>query len=474
MSSLFLAAVASAASAASSARPAPSAAPGTFLGVGTSTLFALLPEALIVLAALGVFFDEPLRLRRRWLPLATAGVVAVALAWELVFGARIVSLFGGGFEQDRFALFAKIVLLVVTGLVLLTSEWTPIGPQPGIAMLLLACFGGMVVASAGDAAGLWTGLALAVLGSCGYAATRSGLAVARRLLAVAGTLLAVVLLGVALTGAATGSLAFSGLAAGLKPPLALPLAIALALTLTALLGLVSLGPWLGPLAVVGAGLALLRFAGLAGHDAGAWAVLVPVLSAGAMLAGALGALAGGPARTQLSWVGLVQLGWFAAALVVPDRTGLGAGLYLLAAYVLATAAAPLALGDLPHGLAGLNERGPARAAAYIFSLLSLAGVPPLAGFFGQFAVGAQLARGQFFWLIALGSFSSAVAAIAVLREVRLAYLTSPGEHLPRAARHAWAPFAGAVLSSGLVVLYGVFAWPVSSLAAQGGKAIGLP
>lgn len=472
--SALLVAVASAASAASGARSAAPGPSGTFLGVGSSTVDALLPEALIVLGALAVFFDEPLRLRRRWLPLAAVALVALALAWELVFGARIVSLFNGGFEQDRFALFAKLVLLVTTGLVLLTSEWTPLGPRPGLAMLLLACFGGMTVASATGAAGLWSGLALAVLASAGYAATRSGVVVARRSLAVAGTLLAIVLLGIAIAGASTGSLTFDGLAGGLKAPLGLPLAIALALSLTALLGLLTLGPWLGPLVVAAAGLALLRFAAVAGHDAAAWSVLVPALAASAMLAGALGALAGAPARAQLARVGLVQLGWFAAALVVPDRTGLGAGLYLLAAYLLASTGAPLALGDLPHGLAGLNERAPARAAAYIFSLLSLAGVPPLAGFFGQFAVGAQLARGHYFWLIVLGSFCSAAAAIAVLREVRLAYLASAGEHLPRPLRHPWAPFAGAVLSATLVAVYGVFAWPVSSLALQGGKAIGLP
>ena len=169
---------------------------------------------------------------------------------------------------------------------------------------------------------------------------------------------------------------------------------------------------------------------------------------------------------------MVQLGWFLASLAVPDRFGIAAGLFLLSAYLLAAAGGPIALAALPHGLAGLAERGVGRAVAFTACYLSLAGVPPLAGFFGQFAVAAELARAGLFWLIALGVFGSALLLFAALRDVRLAFLTSPGEQVFAAPRDRLT-FAGALLAAALVSVYGFLALPVSSLALQGAAAIGL-
>ena len=151
---------------------------------------------------------------------------------------------------------------------------------------------------------------------------------------------------------------------------------------------------------------------------------------------------------------------------------MGASLFLFGAYLLASAAAPLVLGDTPHGLAGLAERSVARAAGFAVCLLSLAGIPPLAGFFGEFAIAAQLARAGLFWLVAVGFFAWAVVSFAVLRDLRLIFLASPGEHAPRTPQARLAT-GGAVLVAVVLVAYVFFANPISGLAVQGAAAVGL-
>jgi NADH-quinone oxidoreductase subunit N len=433
----------------------------------------LLPDALVAVAAVICLFAWRVRFLRRpaWLTVAIAGVlVAAALGVELVFGAQLKTLFHGGFAQDRFALFAKAALLLATLVIVLASPWAELG-RGAIGFTLLATLGGMVSAGATDLAGLWVGLELAVLASVAAIAGREVVA-ARRALLLGGSLGALAALGMALVAAAAGTTELPVLRTSLGTPLTLPLALAVLLVVAALLGQLGAAPWSGPLAAGAAGIVLIKFAGSVAALAGAWAVLVPAAAAAAMVIAALGALAGGPARGIIGWAGLLQLGWIVAGLAGGARLGIGSSLFLFGAYLLAFAAAPLALGEAPHGLAGLADRSLPRAVGFAACLLSLAGVPPLAGFFGEFAIAAQLARSGLFWLVAVGFFATAVVSFAVLRDLRLIFLASPGEQVSRTV-HGRLAYGGALIAAALLVAYGFFANPISGLAVQGAAAVGL-
>jgi NADH:ubiquinone oxidoreductase subunit 2 (subunit N) len=104
-------------------------------------------------------------------------------------------------------------------------------------------------------------------------------------------------------------------------------------------------------------------------------------------------------------------------------------------------------------------------------MLSLAGVPPLAGFFGEFAVAAQLASGGSYWLLALAILGAVFAAAAVVRALRLVYLLPPGEEARRLPAGV-VSLAGSVLAAVVLVAYVVLAYPISGLALEGVKALG--
>ena len=437
------------------------------------TFSLLLPEALVVLAGLACLLAPRVPLLRRppHLPWIVLGVLVVALAVELTAGAQVTTLFHGGFGQDRFSLFGKAAVLLVLVIVVAASDWVRLGTN-ALGATLLAGFGAMVVASATDFVGIWAGLELSLLAGA-VALGRRELSASRHLLVAAGALDALLLVGLAAIYSVTGTTILAGVQAGLLgSPLALPLVLAILLVLAALVARLALLSSLGPLPATAAGLVLIKLAGTFAAVAGAWAVFVPAVAALLMLAGAMGALGGRGTRGLLRSAGLVQLGWLVAALAAPDRFGLAAALFLLGGYLIASAGAPLALGEVPHGLAGLAERGVGRAAGFSLALLSLAGVPPLAGFFGVIAVASELARFGLFWLILVGVFSLAVVAQATVRDLRLIYLTSPGEAVPR-LHHAWLAFGGALAVGVLVVAYGLLANPISGLALQGAAAVGL-
>jgi NADH-quinone oxidoreductase subunit N len=456
---------------------------------------ALIPEALVVLAGLGLLAGGSLRPAwRRRLPWGAAAVVLVALGLELWLGALVGPLLGQGFTQNRFALFAKATVLVALLLLLAAGEWEPeLGPT-GPALALFAGFGAMIVASAGDLVGLWVGLELTSL--CAVAVVSlsrrdQGL----RLLLVSGAAGALTALGFAFLYGVSGAFTVAdiGKVLGGEPP-GVPLAIAVLLMLVGLSARALLAPFhlsgvgvvttasplgAGLLSGLGSGTAMLVAFKVLPALAGVSLVWSPYLSfAGclALLGGGLAALATTRSRELVAWLGVAQLGWVAAALATDVRLGQAAGLFLLGAYVVAASVAPVLLGVLGEApalsvLAGLGTRQPWRAVGFALALLSLAGVPPLAGFFGEFAVAASLAAQGYFWLLALGLFGAAVAVAACVRVLRVVYLLPPadeGRRLPATP----VALAGWMAAGAVFVLYGLLAYPISGLALEGVRALG--
>jgi NADH-quinone oxidoreductase subunit N len=460
----------------------------------------LVPEVVIVGAAAALLLGARLLPARRWLWLRLGALAAavVALGLELWLGAALGTLFAGGWQQDRFALFAKAALLL--GLVVLIAADLESGdPEPSRSALPLAflvVFGGMVAASATSLVGLWAGLELAALAAVA-AAGLTAREIGTRLLLVSAVAGALVAVGFAALYAMAGGTSLTALADGLKAgAVSIPLAFVVLLTLTGVVVRLGLAPFQlatleGGLAVgpVGAGAlgglltgvaAVVAARLLSGLDAVnlAWAPWLAVLAAFAMILGGLRAATADSARAIVAWLVVGQVGWLAAGLAAHDERGSAGALLVLGALLLAAAAAPAlaadADGDVP--LAGLRRTQPARAAALAVLLLSLAGVPPLAGFIGQFAVGAELIHSGAAWVLAAGLLGSLLGLYGVVRVIRQMYLDMGPEPQRGAARspgrRGWSPIP--LAPALLVLLYSVFANPISGLAQQGAAALRLP
>ena len=73
--------------------------------------------------------------------------------------------------------------------------------------------------------------------------------------------------------------------------------------------------------------------------------------------------------------------------------------------------------------AGLSSRSPAAAALLMVFLLSLAGIPPLAGFLGKYYVFASVIKAKFITLAIVGTVNGVIAAYYYFRIIRVMYLT---------------------------------------------------
>ncbi|HXN90214.1 MAG TPA: proton-conducting transporter membrane subunit [Candidatus Sulfotelmatobacter sp.] len=466
--------------------------------------FVLLPEALLVATAVVVLASARLgwlsRTSRRYLPHAAAVVVLVALGVELWAGATVGTLFGGALVQDRFALFAKAAVLLTAAVALAAADWTAEdSPVFGVAMPLLAAFGVMVAASATDLLGLWAGLELAAAAAAVMVALRRpdlGL----RLLVAGGLASALVLTGLAFLYATTGNADLTAIRAVLfnQAP-----ALALAIPVLLLLGGLSVRAGLAPFHLasvpagvggspLGAGL-VVGFVAVAAATVAIKlvAALVPVpavfvpyaevAAAVAMVGGGAAAVAVRSPRPRMAYLAAGQLGWVIAGLSTHFRTGVAAALFLLGAFAVAATCGPALLGRAEGGesaIAGLGSVRPARAAGLALAMLSLAGAPPLAGFFGELSVAAALAQSGNFVLLGLGLLGSVLSTVAAVATLRVLFIQSPLEEARRGPGAALPALT--VLSTGgsvafcfVIGAYGVFASPIISLADQGAEALGL-
>ena len=463
---------------------------------------ALVPEALVAASAVLLLLAGRfgwIRLSwRRFVPGGIAAVALVALVIELWAGVTLATYLGGGLIQDRFALFAKAAVLLAATIAFAVVDWTAEDSLSiGLAMPLLAALGVMVAASAGDLVALWAGLELAATAGVVLVALRRpdlGL----RLLLTGGVASGLLLTGLAFVYASTGTVELATMRQMLFGGTAtLALAIPVFLLLTGLAIRASVAPFhlagipatlgaspmgaglvLGLVAAASAIVAIKLLAALTPIPA-AYSSFLEVIAAVAMVGGGAAALAARAPRTRMAYLAAGQIGWVAAGLVTHYRAGIAGSLFLLGAFVVAATCGPAVMGRAEGGAmswAGMGVLRPGRAAGVALAVLSLAGAPPLAGFFGEFTVAAALAQSGHFALLALGILGWGLSLAAAAATLRLIYVHSP---LEEARRGAALPVltrlssAGAVALCVVIAVYGLFSSPILGLADQGAKALGL-
>jgi NADH-quinone oxidoreductase subunit N len=173
-----------------------------------------------------------------------------------------------------------------------------------------------------------------------------------------------------------------------------------------------------------------------------WAPLLAVLAALSILIGNFVALAQSNVRRLLAYSAVAHAGYTLLGLVAGGRDGFSATLFYTTTYAFTLVGAFGVVGlvrretggdDLVH-FSGLRWRAPWLAGCMAVFLLSLAGLPPLAGFFGKFYLfSAALRAGAnhgLLWLVALALFGSLISFYYYLIVLKVIFVDKTADNLP--------------------------------------------
>jgi NADH-quinone oxidoreductase subunit N len=188
-----------------------------------------------------------------------------------------------------------------------------------------------------------------------------------------------------------------------------------------------------------AGLALLLR--MAGALAPLWGVLTPVLLALTVVTMTFGNLVGlvqSNVKRLLAYSTIGQVGYLMIGVMVNTTAGVQAMVLYLVAYLFmnlgafaCVAAVWNASGsESLEAFRGLGRRSPLLAFCLALFLLSLAGMPPLLGFFGKFLLFGSAVEAGMLWLAIVAAVNSAIAVYYYINIIRLMYLHPPVSQEP--------------------------------------------
>lgn len=188
---------------------------------------------------------------------------------------------------------------------------------------------------------------------------------------------------------------------------------------------------------------VLGFAGAEGspslsHFQSGWVPVLVVVSGFSMLLGNVVAIVQSSLRRLLAYSAIAHAGYMLLAFVAHTQQSLAALLYYVVTYALATlgvlgvlAVTEKQIGnDTIADLAGLSRRAPFFSLCLAIFILSLAGIPPLSGFFAKFllftsVIAANPGSKLLLWLVIFAIAMSAVSLFYYLRVLKSAYVADP-------------------------------------------------
>ncbi len=194
------------------------------------------------------------------------------------------------------------------------------------------------------------------------------------------------------------------------------------------------------LKVLFVGFAGMQGAAFWGHFASGWVMLLAITGALSMVLGNCAAIVQHNVKRMLAYSSIAHAGYIFIGFVAASRMGATAVLFYLIVYALTNlgafgvvaALSSRAGGDEMQNFNGMAKRAPFLSLMMLIFVLSLAGIPPLGGFFGKFylfasAVQADAQHFGLLWLVILGIVMSAVSLYYYLILLKHIYVTDASD-----------------------------------------------
>ena len=469
-------------------------------------LLAFSPELWLLLGAVVVFIIARFTNARTT---TTAALIALAIAFiglATQFKSTITIL-DGAFLLDGFAIVADVIIVVVAALALLMSRGDIVPGEveftAGPGFVLLATLGAMLAVSSAEMIALFLSLELVAINLYLMAALRRrgprSIAAALGYLTLGAAGSGLLLYGLAIIFGLTGQTQLRAAGVALEDVNPNQAAVLLAVSLliagfAVRLGVLPMRWWVrgfesgvAPRALifiesVGVVTSLAVLGRLLSMTFAStripYAPLLAGVAAVVMTTGNLLMLVQASVRRMLVYSLIAQVGFALVAFTDLKRVGITALLVFVTALALTTLAlfgsliayTRLVHSDTLYDLSGMARYSPGLALAFLISLLSLAGLPPVAGFLGKLLLLQAAVDGGYTWLAVIGAANIVIAALAYLRVARIVFADPPLFEVPPVHLDVGLRAALGLVCLGLVFM-GALMVPLSSAAAYGRAAL---
>jgi len=466
----------------------------------------VLPEILLAAGALVLILFGAIRGERSGesMNVIALALLAVAFVAVLMLPSERVETMSGSFVIDGFAKFMKALTLIASaGGVILAMDYMR---REGInrfefpILIVLSTIGMMMVISANDLIALYLGLELLSLSSYVIAAfdrdnvrsTEAGL----KYFVLGALSSGMLLYGASLVYGFTGSVSFPAIATVLQGNVGIGAIVGIVFVAAGIAFKISAVPfhmWTpdvyegSPTPVTAFFAAAPKMAGMAMAtrvfiDAfpgivGQWQQIIVFISIASMALGSFAAIGQRNIKRLMAYSSIGNVGYALIGLATGTAEGIQGVAVYMAIYLAMTLGSFAVILGLRRGkvmfenvddLSGMARTHPVMAFCLAMMMFSLAGIPPLAGFFAKFAVFNAAIQANLVTLAVIGVVTSVIGAYYYLRIVKVMYFDEPG------ARYDAMP-AGVKLVLGLssifVVLFGIVPAPLVAAAGAAARSL---
>jgi NADH-quinone oxidoreductase subunit N len=479
----------------------------------------LIPELTLAATAIVVILLDLIVKSKWWLAaVSIAGIVVSAGFAITMWGGDSTSIFNNMLAVDSFAIFFKLLFLVIAALVVLASTdyVSKLARFRGeyYALVLLSALGMMLMAATTELISIYIALELtsiSLYALVGFLKDPKSTEAALKYLLLGAVASAVLLFGMALVFGFTGQTQLGDIAAAIQSMslsgvLANPgLIVGMVLIIAGFgfkIAAVPFHMWV-PDVYEGAPTPITAYLSVGSKAAGFaillrvffsafglpswlsldWGMVFAILAAIGMTLGNIIALAQSNIKRMLGYSSIAQAGYLmvglaTVGLAAADVVGRSSLLFFLASYTLTNLGAFTAIiaisgkvdSDLIKDYAGMGKRAPLLALGLSLCLISLIGMPPAAGFMAKFYIFSGAVQQGLLWLVIIAVINSVISAYYYLRVVKVMWLGKPASRskVPSspALRVALVLSCLGVLAMGIVPAY------VMKLAEMAAKMFG--
>ena len=161
-----------------------------------------------------------------------------------------------------------------------------------------------------------------------------------------------------------------------------------------------------------------------------WQTILIFISVASMILGAVAAIGQNNIKRLMAYSGISHMGYALAGLVTGTKDGVASTILYLLIYVVMSIGSFVCILIMKRkniylenirDLSGLSKNHPLVALSFVVILFSLAGIPPLAGFFAKFYIFMAVVKVEFYTLAVIGLVTSVISAFYYLRIIKIIY-----------------------------------------------------